>query len=669
MSPPIHKRRWRDRRVDSVKFWLERVVLSGTLGRLALMGAGVAVLSLCSALVVVVFVQGHESFFEAWWWAFLRLTDSGYLGDDRGTLRRVISTFLTVGGLALFVGGVVAIMTQWLNETVRKLERGLTPVSLSGHVVVLGWTDRTVTIVRELMRAQGRSSRFLPRALSRNKLAVVVLAEEMDASSLHEFRSQLGSDWDAGMITLRSGSPLRNEHLWRVNFLRASAIVLPGADFGAGGTEAVDTRTIKTIMAIDMAASEVDVDERPTLIAEIYDSRKIPIAARAYAGVIEVLASDQLTSSLIAQNTRHANLSYIYRELLDQEGNELYVRAVPELIGWSIHEARGCFEDAILLGTVREERSGHFITNLCPPLEDTIAPGDQIVFLCEDYDRSALLRPALIERAPLPERFLSYEEHAPPARRVLILGWGHMVPALLAEFNGFERQRHEVHLFSMRSTKRRKRQLSSHLPELERVEIVHHEGDYTVLSELNALEPWTFDYVIVLASDWIESSAEADARNIVGFLLLEELCERALASGLSSRSPDMLVELTDESNEELLSSHDVEVVVSAELEGHMLAQVTMRRELRSVFFALFSAQEPMFDFRPAKTYERLVGQELSFATLQARALAFGEILIGVRLEPEVRSGRHERESVVMNPGLSSLWTLGPLDDLIVLVRS
>lgn len=657
----------RTRLVERVRFWLERIVLNGTWGRLALMAAAVLIMSLVAAAIVVMFDAGSGSFSESLWWAFLRLTDPGYLGDDKGNVRRVVSTALTVMGLAIFVGGLVAIVTQWLNETVRLLERGLTPVSISDHVVVLGWTDRTVTIVRELVRSQGSRSRFKSLFQVKGKMAIVVLAEDVDASSLHEFRSQLGDDWDAGVITLRSGSPLRNEHLERVGFLRASAIVLPGADFGEGGPEAVDTRTIKTILSINMAASHVDAMERPMLIAEIYDSRKVPIVRRAYDGPIEVLASDQVTSSLIAQNTRHANLSYIYRELLDQEGNEVYIRRHSELIGWRFHQIRQCFKDAIVIGLVRKEGE-KWKTNLCPDLDCVVDEQDFLVFICEEYERTELMITEDTPRSQVPVELKPYEEDAPPVRRILVLGWGHMVPALLHEFECFEKQRHEVHIVSMETIKRRNKQLKTHAMKFERVDVVHHECDYTILSELKKVAPWSFDYVIVLASDWIKNAEEADARNIVGFLLLWELLEGAKKRGDVERVPDILVELTDESNEELLSSYDVEVVVSAELEGHMLAQVTLRQELRVVFQALFGASSPVFDFRPAKTYDDVIGEELSFEVLQSKALEYGEILVGVRVDPEVRDGHHERESVILNPGLESRWVLGVDDDLVVLVK-
>ena len=66
------------------------------------------------------------------WWAFLRLTDPGYLGDDEGNWRRVVSTWLTVSGYVLFMGTLIAILTQWLNRTMRALEQGLTPITVRG---------------------------------------------------------------------------------------------------------------------------------------------------------------------------------------------------------------------------------------------------------------------------------------------------------------------------------------------------------------------------------------------------------------------------------------------------------------------------------------------------------------------------------------------------------
>ena len=656
MSRLSHKKIW-----HTLKFRLERIVLSGTLGRIALMSGIVAIFSITAGLGALWVDPTFKNPAESIWWAFLRLTDPGYLGDDQGSAKRFISTTLTILGLAVFVGGLVAIVTQWLNETVRKLEMGLTPVSLHDHIVVLGWTDRTVAVVRELVRSQDRARRII-RLKRQRRLSIVVLAEKLDAAKLHEFRVQLGDDWDASSITLRSGSALRNEHLERVDFLRAAVIVIPGTDFGIGGPDAADTRMIKTILSIDLAMKGVeDRDELPILIAEIHDSRKVSLARRAYRGEIELLATDRVTACLMAQNTRHEGLSHIYRELLDQEGNELYMRQCPELVGQPFHSISAHFPYAIPVGTVRQ-LDGLWHALLCPRLDCVITDADHIVFMSEVYaDTQPVNRGASVFE--LPESITVYTEKEPDVRHVLVLGWGYMLPTLLEELDGFANQRHEVTIVTVIPAVEREHQLRSHGVDLQNVIITHVEGDYTQSADLGRLDIAVFDQIIMLASEWVGTSEESDARTIVGFLLLREFleqCER-------EQPPKILVELTDEDNQSLLDGHRVEILVSAELEGHMLAQVTLRPELRAVFDTLFGSRAPMFDFRPARTYPDVAGQPHSFLALQRIALGYEEIAIGVRVEP-VPGMAHEDGGVILNPDKDSEWVLGQGDDLIVLAR-
>ena len=76
------------------------------------------------------------------------------------TIRRSVSVR---GSLAAFLGLLIAILTQWLNAFITKLESGISPVAFSDHVVVLGWNSRTPTIVAELLGTGARVKRFLAR--------------------------------------------------------------------------------------------------------------------------------------------------------------------------------------------------------------------------------------------------------------------------------------------------------------------------------------------------------------------------------------------------------------------------------------------------------------------------------------------------------------------------
>ena len=168
---------WRQA-LDRVRFSLERLVLRGLGYRLLLAAAIVATVALTAGALVAIFDADSSNLGESVWWAFLRLTDPGYLGDDEGLARRTISTVVTVLGYLLFLGLLIAILTQWLNQLIEKLESGVTPVALSDHIIILGWSQRTPTIVRELLRTRERVERFLARRGAR-QLQIVVLGEPL----------------------------------------------------------------------------------------------------------------------------------------------------------------------------------------------------------------------------------------------------------------------------------------------------------------------------------------------------------------------------------------------------------------------------------------------------------------------------------------------------------
>ncbi|MDJ0892511.1 MAG: ion channel DMI1, partial [Gammaproteobacteria bacterium] len=172
-----------------IRFMFERTLLRGLQYRLMLAVAVVATVAVGGGALVVLFDPSISQWDEGVWWAFLRLTDPGYLGDDEGLVRRFVSTVVTVLGYLLFLGLFIAILTQWLERTISKVESGVTPVVLSNHVIILGWTQRTPTIVSELLRTGPRAQRFLERHGTRT-LRVVVLAEHVDGELIRELRER-----------------------------------------------------------------------------------------------------------------------------------------------------------------------------------------------------------------------------------------------------------------------------------------------------------------------------------------------------------------------------------------------------------------------------------------------------------------------------------------------
>ena len=636
------------------KFQIEQLLLRGAHSRLLFIALLVGLVAIGGGFLVQATNATFEDNKTAIWWAFLRLTDPGYLGDDEGVARRAISTTLTILGYVLFMGSLVAIMTQWLNQKIRNFESGLTPIVRRNHILILGWTNRTPAIVEELMYSEERVRRFLDR-LGVRGLHVVILSEDVSLERTMELRSALGSLWDARKITFRSGIPLRMEHLERVDFRNASVIILPGADFAYGSADESDTLIVKTVLSIANQQGVRRSQPLPLLVTELFDSNKIFMAQKAYQGVLEILATDVFITRCMAQNIRHPGLSYLFHEILShRQGNSIYIHTSEPFVGdrfWDL--ARAC-PKAILLGVVRPHRE-RFLPIL-NPLEDLILEsGDRLVFFSQTYQDCEIPKDFSSEQSlsrPEPTSPQRAQIQIDRKRRILILGWNHKVAPLIGELDDYLLEKFEISTLSRKPSVERETELVQQGIDQDRVQVSHYEGDLTSLSDLEAIHPSSYDNVVIFGNDWLETQEKSDARTLTGHLVLKNILEGYVPE------PRILVDLMDANNIGLFEDENTEVLVTPVMASHVLAQVALRPELNAVYAELFGAGGAEICFRPVADYG-IVGQKVSFRELKDISADRSEIALGVRLE---------NSSIDLNPVQSKTYILKETDDLIVLVR-
>ncbi len=634
-----------------VQFLVERFLVRGPLFRLLFIVATVVSVSIVGGLAVVGTGE-FESTGAAIWWAFLRLSDPGYLGDDQGLYVRAVSTVLTVAGYVLFLGAMVAIMTQWLNAALRRLENGLTPIADRDHFVVMGWTTRTPNIVQELLESGDRVRMFL-RLRRTRALRVVVMAEEVDAALQQDLRERVGPVFSSSNVILRSGSSLRTDHLLRVAALDAAAVLLPAA-VGPAATVA-DTHMIKALLSLNGFIQQHDPSRAPLVVAELLDTRKAITARRAYAGPLELIASNHVVSSLICQTIRHPGLSHVYASLLSHgEGSEIYARECPQFAGMRFGDLPDAFPEAVLLGVVR--RDAGCDRSLLNPSDDLVLDEhDRLVLIAEQYTETtppADYRPRHSDRG----HGVPQAPDLAATRRILVLGWNHHVPALMTELDSYQAERFEIVVASVFPLDKRLRQIDSEVV-LDRVSVQHLEIDYTIPGQLKRLAPGEFDNIVLVANDWIESE-EADARTILGHLLLREIVPD------DSECPSVLVELSEPSNLSLFQRGRSEVIIPPMILSHIMAQVALRRELRVVFDDMFGPEGTEIFFRSTDNYD-LCGREVDFAEIRRAAARHNETALGLRLRRRSSSGDDE---VLINPPRDRKWTLDPRDALVVLAN-
>lgn len=644
--------------LDRVKYIVERQFVKGALFQLLVVGIGIGLISLIGGLLVWPGADSFQDLGDAVWWAFLRLTDPGYLGDDEGDWRRLVSTMLTVTGYVVFMGTLVAILTRSLIAKMTDLERGLTPVTLRNHVVVLGWTSRTVPILQELLASTGRVKRFLERHATK-RLRLVVLSEEVTSAQTLSLRNERDIGRRARQIVLRSGTPLQPEALHRVACLDAAAVIVPSSSHGPDSLVTSDVETVKALLSMTSQAQYLHA-KLPYVVAEIEDIRKQAVVERAYPGPLEVIASDAMISRLLVQTLLHPGLSEVLNELLTARfGNDIFVRSGDIASGRTLGEFAQDCPDAIVLGLLERAGDGWSV-RLNAPSDTRVTDDDRIIAMARDYDDTHPLEPgeakgqarlALVERREcerLPVR------QSGPQHRLLILGWNRRVPALLAEMARYPGHTYEVDLVSILPVEMRESEIARYLPADSDVSHRQLMADFAVEEELRRVDPAGYDAVFLLSSDRLSTGEEADARTMMGYLQLQEV----LAS--VEDPPQVVMELSDPDNETLLVTNQNETLVSSMILSHILAQVALRRELRVVLDELFTPGGAEIMMRSPDEFELPDGAD--FAAFEKVAGARGETALGVFRAKQDEDGRW----LEMNPGRDTRLNLQPGDQLVVM---
>ena len=567
---------------------------------------------------------------ELAWMALMRTLDAGTMGGDAGSWAFLLAMLVVTFGGIFVISTLIGSITSGIEAKLEELRKGRSRVLESGHVVVLGWSSHVFTVVAELLVANRSQARA----------CIVVLGEKNKVEMEDELRERLG---DLGRVRLicRTGDPTSLEDLDLVSVQTSrSIVVLPpeGAD--------ADATVVKTLLAVTNSPRR-----RPEpyhLVAAVQEPRSLSaarLAGRDEAALFEV---GELLTRITVQTCRQSGLSVVYQELLDFDGDEIYLREEPALVGRTYGEALFAYEKAAVIGLAPRGQAA--LVN--PPMDRRIEPGDRIVAVVEDD--SVFGSPA---RTPRVDEALirASETVAPRPERTLVLGGGPRVPRLLRELGAYVAPGSDAVVV----TPSGEEAVGLTSPEAG-LDVRARAGDATDRALLDALDVPAFDHIIVLSDDGLDAQ-QADARTLFTLLHLRDIAERA------GRDFSIVTEMRDPRNRELAEATRADdFIVGARLVSLLLAQLTENRDLLPVFTDLFDPEGSEVYLRPVEDYVE-PGRGLTFDTLLESARRRGHTALGYRLA--AHSGDAARAyGVVINPRKSDPVTFGPGDKVIVLAE-
>ena len=611
--------------------WMSR----GTIALMALLGLATLVFVIVLGIItwiVLAIVRDEASPdsdigpIDFIWRSLMRTLDPGTMGADEGWAFRILMLVVTIGGL-IIVASLIGIVSGAFDSKIEELRKGRSRVLEHDHTLILGWNAKIFSIIHEIAIANE----------SRGRAHIVVLADHDKVEMEDAIKAEAGS-LGRTVVICRTGDPKSLHDLAIANPGSARSIILLAPE-GAGDP---DADVIKTALAL------TNGPHRPAggfhIVGELADPTNLEVAKLVGRDDAHWVIGPELIGRITVQSCRQSGLSVVYQELLDFDGDEIYITEQPALVGATYLEAQLAFDDCTAIGLVLD---GVVVIN--PPAASVIGAGDRVIVIAEDDSTIRLGQ----RRTPSSTGIVDRVSTEPAPERTLVLGINPGLVTMLRELDEYVADGSTVDIVAERK--------ALVLPEFEHLQVRWKREDTTKRAVLDALDPGSYDHIIVLADTTVHDAQRADSRTLVTLLQLRDIAD---TTGVDL---NIVSEMLDDGNRELAEVTEADdFIVSDKLVSLVLAQIAENRELTAVFDTLFSSEGSEIYLSPAEDYVEL-GVDVDMTVLIEAAQRRGETAIGFRIGEHAHAAS-QQYGVRVNPAKSTTVAFTSGDRVIVLAE-
>ena len=567
------------------------------------------------------------------WRVLLQIMDIGSIAEESAAAyaNKALGFFTAIIGLLLF-STMLAIFSSLFKEKLESLRKGKSSVIESDHILILGFNNRSLEIIRELVEANA----------SERDSVVVVLAEEDKEMMDDFFRYNLPDRMTTRIIT-RSGSLSSNLLLQKLGVRRArSVIILNGAGPAEHGDvkAQADYRVLKSILAI---LAIIRDSNKPHIVANLHFGRNRDLAEGIRPGIISTIDDDTILAKILVQTSRISGLSQVYADLVGFKGNEVYFSPIPDhLTALTFGDLLFHFRQSVPLGI----RTHQTEIRLNPPPDTQIQPGEEVILLAEDDSAIEFFDtpPVAPKRLAYPERRL--ETHT---EKFLIIGWSNKSPILLEEYSSYIKEGSRIDIVVPRIDPFIRDIFDANSAKYPNANVNLIESNYISPDFPKNLNPQEYNTVVILAANG-NNAEEIDAETI--FLLLKfrqhfRERERALRQPVHTR---LVSEIMDSSNTEIVQQAGVrDFLISNQIVSKIMAQLAEEPAVKMVYDDLFRAAGSEIFLKPAGLYLDNCPIEVTFSDIMLAARHRNEICFGVKLTTDSSQRKGELGTYIIPP--------------------
>ncbi|XP_059648221.1 ion channel POLLUX isoform X2 [Cornus florida] len=451
---------------------------------------------------LALYAVSEGSFSEALWLAWTFVADSGNHADRVGAGPRIVSVSISSGGMLIFAM-MLGLVSDAISEKVDSLRKGKSEVIESNHILILGWSDKLGSLLKQL-------------AIANKSLGggVVVVLAERDKEEMEMDIAKLEFDFMGTSVICRSGSPLILADLKKVSVSKARAIIVLASDENADQS---DARALRVVLSL----AGVKEGLKGHVVVEMSDLDNEPLVKLVGGELVETVVAHDVIGRLMIQCALQPGLAQIWEDILGFENAEFYIKRWPQLDGMRFEDVLISFPDAVPCGIKVAADGGKIIIN--PDDNYVLKEGDEVLVIAEDDDTYA--------PGPLPEvrRDFFPKIMDPPKypEKILFCGWRRDIDDMILVLEAFLAPDSELWMFNDVLEKEREKKLIDgglDVSRLENIKLVHREGNTVIRRHLEALPLETFDSILILADESVEDSiVHSDSRSLATLLLIRDI--------------------------------------------------------------------------------------------------------------------------------------------------
>ncbi len=612
---------------NKLKYRFDNLMSKGT----GMLIASLAIVTFFMILIVSVIINltgagDGKGLLSLLWIGLLHSIDSGTIAGDTGSFLYIAAMFvITLGGIFIF-SILIGLLTTGISTKLESLQKGHSIVIESGHTVILGWSSQIFTILSELIEAN-----------SNQKNACIVIMSQTDKVEMDEAIRNRIPDTKTTRIVTRNGSAIDLNDLGMLSLHTAKSIIINEND---------DADVIKALLAVINSPTKRATPYQ--IVAVLREPKNVDVAKIAARGQAQIILEDTIIARIIAQTCRQSGLSAVYTELLDFGGDEIYLRAFPELAGKTYGETLSLFETSSIIGL--KSKDG---VKLNPPMNTVIQDGDELIAVTADDDTLLLNGiPAAIDETV----FSSKPAEPSVPEQILILGWNENALLIIQELDHYVADGSGITVVcDIADAKSALRRLERGL---DHASVKFVEDDITQRSTLDALLSSDYPHIILLSDRSQEDVQKADANTLITLLHLRNIAET------TGKKFSIVSEMLDIRNRRLAEVAKVnDFIVSDTIISLLISQVSENNVLNAVFEDIFDADGSEIYLKPVEAYVR-TGEPVSFYAVIEAARRKGETAFGYKIAAESES-KNASGGIYVNPAKSKLIRFASGDRIVV----